>query len=75
MDKENNLFNDALIQPPPLVIEDLDTDSKNVQVNIDKSNTSCSDNFETINNSNEELTEHNFEGNYLFIYIRITFHV
>ncbi|CAH8466144.1 unnamed protein product [Schistosoma mattheei] len=61
LDKENNLFNDALIQPPPLVIEDLDTDSKNVQVNIDKSNTSCSDNFETINNSNEELTEHNFE--------------
>ncbi|VDP62091.1 unnamed protein product, partial [Schistosoma curassoni] len=31
LDKENNLFNDALIQPPPLVIEDLDTDSKNVQ--------------------------------------------
>ncbi|CAH8451662.1 unnamed protein product [Schistosoma bovis] len=61
LDKENNLFNDALIQPPPLVIEDLDTDSKNVQVNIDKSNTSCSDNFETINNCNEELTEHNFE--------------
>ncbi|CAH8468567.1 unnamed protein product [Schistosoma intercalatum] len=61
LDKENNLFNDALIQPPPLVIEDLDTDSKNVQVNIDKSNTFCSDNFETINNSNEELTEHNFE--------------
>ncbi|CAH8468463.1 unnamed protein product [Schistosoma guineensis] len=61
LDKENNLFNDALIQPPSLVIEDLDTDSKNVQVNIEKSNTSCSVNFETINNSNKELTEHNFE--------------
>ncbi|CAH8472390.1 unnamed protein product [Schistosoma margrebowiei] len=61
LDKENNLFNDDLIQPPPLVIEDLDTDAKNVQVNIDNSNTSCSDNSETIINSNEELTEHNFK--------------
>uniref|UniRef100_A0A5K4EPD2 Putative capicua protein n=1 Tax=Schistosoma mansoni TaxID=6183 RepID=A0A5K4EPD2_SCHMA len=61
LDKENNLFNDDLIQPPPLFIEDLDTDAKNVQVNVNKSNTSCGDNFETVNNSNEELTEHNFK--------------
>ncbi|XP_018648603.1 LOW QUALITY PROTEIN: putative capicua protein [Schistosoma mansoni] len=40
LDKENNLFNDDLIQPPPLFIEDLDTDAKNVQVNVNKSNTS-----------------------------------
>ncbi|CAH8479416.1 unnamed protein product [Schistosoma rodhaini] len=62
LDKENNLFNDDLIQPPPLFIEDLDTDAKNVQVNVNKSNTSCGDNFESVNNSSEELTEHNFKN-------------